>query len=246
MISEPELDDFEPPAGERPLRYEDPADPPPAARPRRPRGPWVWALAGAVLASAGWAGALYATGYGRDEGKPPLAYRVPGDLCEEVKAAALLRAFGRPMDGTNHFDVQHPAVDWYSCVGQAQGKETKGWFAAYEYDFTLAVHKETDPRPELDADADRSFWGAGEPMKREEVPGLGEYAVMLTGSDEGNPELRVVDGGAVFTVRASVNWSWNGDKEPQEEHPADSIDTTALQAAMIEDLRSLMAGLRKK
>ncbi|MFJ6936860.1 hypothetical protein [Streptomyces sp. NPDC101132] len=242
MISEPELDGG----------YEDPrggsgaAEPePPPAHGRRPAARWLWALGGAAAASAVWAGGLYVYGSGEPE-TPVIAYRTPVNLCDEVKAKALTGLMGNLRDRTVRRENEHPAVDRFTCslMGQ-ETPPTKGWSRSYEAYFTLTLHKKTDPEPEFDADSEDMRWGGVEPATPEQVPGLGENAVMMNGGDYRGPQLRVVDGGAVLVVETATNWNWFSD-EPSGEQPKDPLDNTSVQAAMIEDARALLDALRQK
>ncbi|MFJ5549627.1 hypothetical protein [Streptomyces sp. NPDC093225] len=246
MISEPELngaygDAFGPTVPAAPL-----GGAPPPTRERRPPAGWVWALGGALTASAVWAGGLYALGDRGDHDAPPVAYRVPTDLCAEVKPTGLSRLMGKLTEQPQHRESAHAAVDWFSCSMSVQGPPTKsGWQKAYDMQVTMAVHKETDPEAEFDADVDQSRWSVGT-AEREAVLGLGEKAVMLTGGTLGEPQLRVVDGGVVFMLEAGLNWGWADVHEPDGEHPDETLDDTALQSAMIEDMTALLNRLKKR
>ncbi|THA79856.1 hypothetical protein [Streptomyces sp. A0592] len=229
MISDPELDG----AGE--TRPAQPAarteESPPRGREAAGAGarrPWLWALVGAALASAVWAGGLYALG---DRlAAPQLSYRATENLCQDFEARALSRIAGdlhryRPANRQS----DHPAVRRAFCTLQ-NGESVSTLTVRAQVD----LHRKTDPGPEFDVP---SAWspaeaGAG---RTEEVRGLGERALLLVGPRDTSVELKVLHGGAVFTVQAD---GIGGE-------PNTPADTAALRAAMIEDGRALLAALKK-
>ncbi|MEU9254077.1 hypothetical protein AB0D66_19725 [Streptomyces sp. NPDC048270] len=225
MISEPELDGewgperpaetVEPGAGDRPLR-------------RPPVRSWLWALGGAVLASAVWAGALAVQDRFGTDG-PPIAYRHVEDLCTQVRLPALGAMSGEFEAGPERRG-ESPALDWSYC--QYTTPRTKGR-AAYLAEVRVELHKKSDPEPEFGQGPVLSPFMDVETVRPEKVPGLGEQA--LVSGLVRSPQIQVLDGGAVFTLNAQW-WGENADEE---------IDSDALRAAMIEDMRDLMDRLRK-
>ncbi|MGW0390313.1 hypothetical protein ACWDYJ_05300 [Streptomyces sp. NPDC003042] len=222
MISEPELEGEW--SSDRPAELARP--PAPGERLRGPRAPWLWALGGAVLASAVWAGALVVRERYADAG-PPIAYRHAEDLCKEEPLKALgglAGGFesGRPIHG------ESPAPDWSYCELDTQ---TSG--VSYHAQLLVELHKKTDPEPEFGAGPGFDVGGGRALVEVRQVPGLGERALFFPHIVV--PRLQVVDGGAVFTLTAQT-WADDGEPEPDED---------AVTAAMIEDMRVLMARLRK-
>ncbi|WP_159393542.1 hypothetical protein [Streptomyces sp. TN58] len=227
MISDPELDG----AGEtRPAQpAEQTALPPPSGREAtgaRARRPWWWALGGAALASAVWAGGLYA--WGDRLAAPDLSYRATENLCQDFAARKLSRIAGdlhryRPVNRQD----DRPAVHRASCSLQ-NGESVSTLHVTAQVD----LHRRTDPGPEFDVPPawHPSETGAG---RTEEVRGIGERALFLVGPQETSAELKVLHGGAVFTLRASGN------------EPKTPADTAVLRAAMAEDARELMTALKK-
>ncbi|RST06136.1 hypothetical protein EF910_10420 [Streptomyces sp. WAC07149] len=228
MISEPELDGNW--AGASPAEL---AGPParPGGREARGRAPWLWALGGALLASAVWAGVLVVQERDAAAG-PPLAYRHSEQLCGEVP----LKAVGAAMGGLGVGMPSHgegPALDWSHCFSIG-GKE--GSPLTYDAQVMVELHKKTDPEAEFGAGPDLNVNLRSASVVPEQVPGLGERAVFS--GQEAGPRLQVLDGGAVFTIRI-MWWSGQDGKEPD-------VDETALKAAMVEDMRVLMDRLRRK
>ncbi|MCX4627847.1 hypothetical protein [Streptomyces sp. NBC_01443] len=227
MISEPELEgEWDP--GRPPTAAEEPESP--RERVRGPRRAWLWALGGAVLASAVWAGVLTAQDRFGDAA-PRIAYRHVEDLCK-VKLTAVS---GSTEQLTGHYGrhEEHPALDWAYC---AHGAPYVDGRLSYEVEVLVRLHKKTDPRTEFGA-GPTGLGGIGAMASSggevEQVPGLGERALLT--HRVGGSRLEVLDGGAVF----SLTVQWYG--EPDAADP----DEAAVQAAMVEDMRALMTSLRK-
>ncbi|MFD6231064.1 hypothetical protein ACFWFZ_30000 [Streptomyces sp. NPDC060232] len=229
MITDPELDDAWETgrAGEQAEAAEELAPRGRAEGAAGARRPWLWALGGALVASAVWAGGLYA--FGEKLAAPEISYRATENLCEDFRARALGQIAGdlhryRPMNQEN----DHPAVRGAICV--LQNAETVSTLTVRAQ---VDLHDKTDPGPEFDVP---SLWlaaqvGAG---ATESVQGLGERAVVFVMPGDA-VQLRVLDGGAVFTLE-TYGSGIAGDT------PA---DTAAIQSALVEDARALMAALKK-
>ncbi|WP_162688612.1 MULTISPECIES: hypothetical protein [unclassified Streptomyces] len=245
MITEPEFDGGssgspEPPG--LPEAYEEGPGP--------LRRPWRWALGGALLASALWAGAWGAVA--PQDGRPPLRYALPMSLCDEAKLPALARlAETAGWEYTPRL-WEHPGVDQALCMlSTPRGGSQEPPAApslAYEVQVSVTLHKLTDPAPEFGADPGGIGWIGTVRSDPRSVPGLGERA-LITEAEYGKWwRLTVLDGGAVFTMDVSV-WTDTGDdgrvvegEGPLPEPP--KPDTDALQAAMIDDMHTLMKVLR--
>lgn len=231
MISEPELEgEWEP---ERPAEVAEQgagggASP---AGPGRPARRWLWALGGAVAASAVWAGTLALENRFTDE--PRVAYRHTEELCSQAPLKALAEVAGR-LDQRVARQDRRPALEWATCdYNGAWPDEGLGYYGKVE----VQLHKKTDPGPEFGAGLGLDAYIGPEIDEVRQVPGLGERALLhdyLAAS-----RLQVLDGGAVFTL--TVQWTGHGpagtDGEP---------DKDAVAAAMIEDVRALMKALEKK
>ncbi|MFD9355499.1 hypothetical protein [Streptomyces sp. NPDC060031] len=227
MISEPELAEDWPedgPAG--------PARPAPAGEAgeavRGPARPWLWALGGAVLASAVWAGAWAVQDRFVDAG-PPIAYRHSEDLCKDASPRAV-GALAGGFEAGVPYHAETPALDWSYCSSGVRWVEGHVTLQAQT---VVESHHTTDPGPEFGEGPgfDPDLHSAA--AEAERVPGLGERALI---SEYGMAcRIQVLDGGVVFSI--TVRWyGREGDPEP---------DRDALKAAMIEDARELMDALRK-
>ncbi|WP_329122191.1 hypothetical protein [Streptomyces sp. NBC_01465] len=226
--------------------------PPRAPRPRRP---WLWALGGAVVASAVWGGALFAYERGRDDGVDIKGYAVGADLCQKVRLKALTAAIGereRENDPVR-WDDRNSTLDRARCTVGIQSAEEKAKAEkeksslSYSVGLSAALHKVTDPGPEFRATLSKNDWYVDQKSKVEEVPGLGDEAYMVTTNDgnAGIPELRVRDGSAVFTLNVDISMNSYGDMEAAGPKPPSTAEMAALQPAMIEDMRAMMAALKK-
>ncbi|MFB7172868.1 hypothetical protein ACFCYM_18860 [Streptomyces sp. NPDC056254] len=233
MISEPELDGVWESA--RPMEVAQDE----AVRERRPDRPWWWVAAAVVVTSALWAGGLYAFGDRLGQAAPEARYTVPDDLCEPFKGSALTKALGPFTESTPRKAGRAPALDWAACTRDGDTKDGPGGYIVVAM---VELHKVSDPAPEfgLGAPSDRMF---GNDLQWEEVPGLGEQALVGSSGRGGDLRLRVRDGGAVFTFD-TMFFTRSEEAGPPEKGEAQP-DQDALTAAAIEDMRALMAALRK-
>ncbi|MGW7333562.1 hypothetical protein ACWGIU_34165 [Streptomyces sp. NPDC054840] len=234
MITDPELGEEWKTDILEPARSADRAAPGPRATGGPGRRPWLWALGGAVVASALWGGGLYA--FGDRPAEPDLAYRTSKNLCQDFRAQALSGITGdmhrkRPV---NH-ESDHPAVYAARCGLANAGKD--GAPSDFEVVAQVDLHRKTDPSAEFDAPALPTIAYTGG-VRTAAVPDLGERAVMNVMSGEKWLVLKVLDGGAVFTVEAGVDTF-------AETNGRAATDVDAVQAAMIEDMRELMAALKQ-
>lgn len=233
MIGEPEIDgDWD--ADTELVARE--AAPDPVREPvRGPRTPWRWALGGAVAASLVWAGALAVQDRFTDT--PRMDYRHSGNLCEEVSLTSLGRTIGRSFKGPGNSDGNEGlsrAQDWESCgVGMPYEEGAYSFQAAV----LVELHKKTDPGPEFATGPGSHTVMRTDPAERREVSGLGERAVLDRYYGGGGDQLTVLDGGAVFTL--TVEWFRSSEDAER------TVDEDAIDAAMIEDVRALMAKLRR-
>lgn len=193
--------------------------------------PWKWALGGAVVASAVWAGGLYAVG--GPPGDPEIAYRASKNLCEDFAARTLGGIAGdlHKLRPVNH-ESSNRAVDGAVCsLSNIEG--------AQDFSVTARVdlHKKADPSVEFDAPPLGLMANVGA-VHTEAVPGLGERAAMIGSAGDQFMRLKAVDGGAEFSIEVSA-FTFG------ERHGRPATDADAVKAAMAEDLRELIAALRK-
>ncbi|MGW7361558.1 hypothetical protein ACWGI0_34330 [Streptomyces sp. NPDC054802] len=248
MISEPEMvPDGHFGAAELPQQRPSPddvvadGDGPAAPRPSRPA--WLWALGGAVVASAVWAAGLYAYGYG---GPDLGGYRASKDLCADAEFKGLTATVGERMDeGSGGWGSEHESLHEAWCYTDLRppghvvetdedGNELTS-FPHVSLSYTL--HKKTDPGPEFEGwVAARIDTGDDEAVPLRRIDGLGERALITDEEVGGSTTLHVLDGQAVFTM--SVNSDW----DPESGEPL--TDVSELQPVMVQDMRALMAELK--
>ncbi|MFE7512011.1 hypothetical protein ACFU8I_12430 [Streptomyces sp. NPDC057540] len=224
MISEPELV-----GGEEFDVHEVLSDVPPP-RPPRARRPWLWALGGAVLASALWGGGLYAYAQKKDPGPDLGGYASPAKLCEKAGLKALGGILGKRSEDGVGPEMDDPAVYQASC-SMTYGDQDAG----YSAQLTYTLHKVTDPGPEFAARA--KYYDLATP-----IGGLGEQAFFSDRGGDGG-ELRVLDGQAEFELQIYRQYSTDEQGNPLGE--AKVVDLSGIDVPMTQDLLALMEALRK-
>lgn len=222
----------------------------PVGEPRQ-RKPWLWALGGVVLASAVWAAALFLYGWGN--GRPDLrGYQLDRDPCPSLPLKSIGAAIA-PRESTTEVEsglLSHAALDRIACFVPLRSPGTaeqpkSGWSVGYSVGITVELHKKTDPGAEFEAKQRLTDGGFDPEAKLETVPNLGDKAILLT-QDEGTSELRVLEGGAVFSLSLSASTQYQSEESgegPVDDGP-DLPDLTPYQAAMISDMRDLMSNLK--
>ncbi|MFF3685351.1 hypothetical protein [Streptomyces sp. NPDC002187] len=218
---------------------------------RRAPGPaWLWALGGAVAASAVWAGGLYA--YGTPDPDPDLGgYRASKDLCEDAKLASLTSELGA-MHSKSPASSDHQSLSKASCyadLGEQEEVPVDVGDDAYEGQpasvwVEYVLHKKTDPGPEFEAAVRAEHFFPGSDIKIEDVQGLGERALVVKDGPDGDPTMHVLDGQAVFALHASAGYEGDLDGEDGEDG-GDTDDLSGITPLMVNDMRSLMAELKK-
>ncbi|MFJ4408399.1 hypothetical protein [Streptomyces sp. NPDC088910] len=262
MITEPELTDGS--GDDRPVDVIGDDDRPREPRGgrlsgvRRRRGPWVWALAGAVVASAAWAGALRGADYGRTAPPDLHGYRL-ADPCTVAALQPLVDMIGL----SSMSEIPGPmnvgrTLDHIACRLVGNTSENDGWITSYTISVSVDLHKKTDPRTEFedglkarDADPAEPAAGSGvvmvhDPRTSRPVTGLGDRA-FLTG-DSTSQTVDVLHGGAVFSIEAGATEEWIGAGERPTDaggspEPPPHVDTKRFGAQLPRAVRHLMSVL---
>ncbi|MYS78844.1 hypothetical protein [Embleya scabrispora] len=128
-----------------------PYGPPPGSAGGRGRG-WLWALVGAGVASAVWAGAVFATGgFGGADGAPGQAgYRYTADLCAATDLGAFTGFVAQDAPGPNATGMREPDLETMGCNAQLEPKDsTSGSNPVAWITETVTLHKKTDPKDEF-------------------------------------------------------------------------------------------------
>ncbi|WP_415947875.1 hypothetical protein [Streptomyces sp. KLOTTS4A1] len=235
MISEPELIG----ADGEPVAPADVVEPPPP--PARPTGrrPWLWALGGALVASAVWAGTLYELGKG--PATDLKGYELPEDLCTSAKLSALASEYGKRTP--DHRAVREdPALDRAWCDLRFGDPQADGLHVMARVE--VALHKKTDPASEFEVLATQSDWRDGGKVAHEPVSGLGDQAVYMAEPDMSGPQLQVREGAVVLRISLSTMYTeWVEEDEVRPDFP--EADFSGVQAPMVADMKDLMAELKK-
>ncbi|MFE4827481.1 hypothetical protein [Streptomyces sp. NPDC056672] len=231
-------------AGRRPSRLLQ--LPRPSWLPSR-RAPWLWALGGALVASAVWAAGLYA--YGGTE--PDLGgYQVSRDLCQDAELPAMSALLGKRQFPRAAVDEQL-AIDRAFCsltlmAGRRNEVKNDSRPVAYAgVDINYSLHKRTDPGPEFDATVTRLAPDGALERRVMRIPDLGERAYMVTDPSGDSPELTVLDGQAVLTIAVSQTVNYTANPATGDLKAPDAIDFSGVQPAMVEDMRDLMDALKR-
>ncbi|MFB7513763.1 hypothetical protein [Streptomyces sp. NPDC056144] len=245
MISEPELGDGDPFYSAEVL-----TESPPPGEPRPPRAgrPWLWALGGAVVASAVWGGGLYAYERGRgDEGVDLGGYKAVGNLCEKAELRQLVGILGKrssdsgdsasrspqgdPVEGDPEDRTSESTMDVANC-SLMFGPPDTGYSATVNY----VRHLVTDPGPEFDDNA-RRFYG-GLPLA-----GVGEKAYMDVSQDNGGASMQVLDGQVEIAIHLYTVSSWDEEKG-ESVRKTKPIDLSGIETPLSQDMLALMKALK--
>ncbi|MFG3257960.1 hypothetical protein [Streptomyces sp. NPDC048172] len=215
--------------------------------PRRTPG-WLWALGGALLASAVWAGSLLATGgfeKGGDTGggKADLAgYTVPSDMCEPFDRSALAARYSEESGDPTSYGSKDPALSSAYC--SVTMKSSGSDYARTYVSFTGDWHKKSDPEPEfaprMKAYTERS--DDTSTYRVRQIGGIGEEAFLILDKSQGGDTVRwarlaVRDG----WFEGTLEWS-NYGTGPND---GESLSETELRKMMTSDMKATLEALKK-
>jgi hypothetical protein len=214
---------------------------------------WMWAVGGAVAASAVWA-ALLTSGLGPNQHhKPDLhGYRITNSPCQGGTFDAVSKAVKGEHGSASTADIVHgAAVDRAKCSFVTTAQPRAGWTTAYIVSLAVELHKLTDPRAEFE-DA-RALDAASLDIADDTsvVPGVGDRAYTLAFDDQ-SQDLKVLYGGAVLTLDLTANTYWTGsgpgpipgDLVSDTAHAPSTPDLQTFTPALVTTARSVMAALR--
>ncbi|MCI3933428.1 hypothetical protein [Streptomyces sp. AN091965] len=240
------------PAGQPPAF--PPQGPPPAAK--RPVPPWVWGLGGAVVASAVWAGVLFAGGTlgGGDDEADLAGYHVQKNLCDAVTIDAFKERYESRLgsDPNSHYASRQQGLDVNNCNWSLKDKNASASdYSSVFVNSTAQWHKKSEPEGEF-ASLYKGFEDRSQgayAYETKSVDGFGDEAFLVvekrssTGSKTGPKEF----GGMTLAVRDGwftfeLQWSWYGSstsgssKAPSEQEVEKMIKS---------DARDALAALKK-
>ncbi|GCB91174.1 hypothetical protein [Streptomyces noursei] len=176
----------------------------PGAAPSRGVSGWLWAVGGAVAATAIGASVMFATGAFSSEPHPVLkGYAFRDDLCSVTSLMPFENAHykTKPSAGTGstgssgpssppnpqHSGSRMGSMDsmWCNVSLTPEGAGTTDYSSSWVYS-AATLHKKTDPAPEF-ADLYRAYetQQTSTTYKVEPVPGIGDEAFLVTRNDSG-------------------------------------------------------------
>lgn len=243
------------PYGQQPSPYgQPPAPPAPPAGPRKPTPGWVWGIGGVVVASALWAGALFATGnLGSDSGadgeKADLAgYAYTKDLCEVSPLDAFKKKYEIDSDSTSttNYGTRQEGFDQSYCSRKLKdpAADADSYSSIYVYS-TARWNKATDPAGDF-ASEQKAYEDQSQKTysyKTKAVSGIGDEAFVVTEtSGTGDDDLN----GMTLAVREGwftyqMHWSSYAGTDDKSEPPTASEVEEMLRS----DTRAAMDGLKK-
>lgn len=247
MISEPELTGG---PGEEPAEVI--ADPAAGALSGGPgRRPWVWAVGGAVVASALW-GAGLRLWDAQHGGGPDLHGYVLGD---SPCAGGTLGPLTSALHATDTAVIAPTAarlgkaLDQARCTLEIYAPDPQtGSLDRFQVSVAIDLHKRTDPRREFEDQAGLDPQSLTPAVAVREVAGLGDEAVAQTVSRQ-REELHVLHGGAVFSltltgyVAGAVSEDTLGALHGGPRTAAS--DVARFEPAMVGAMRNVMKGQQK-
>ncbi|MEU5952773.1 hypothetical protein [Streptomyces sp. NPDC047525] len=244
------------PYGQQPGPYgQPPAPPAPPAGPRKPTPGWVWGIGGVVVASALWAGALFATGnLGSDSGSGGGAdadlagYQYTKDLCDVSPLDAFKKKYEIDPDASTLTDYtsRQKAFDQSYCSRKLKDPDASAdsYSSIFVYS-TARWHKKTDPAGDF-ASEQKAYEDQSQKTysyKTKAVSGIGDEAFLVTEtSGTGDDDLN----GMTLAVREGwftyqMHWSSYAGTDDKSEPPTAS----EVEEMLTSDTRAAMDGLKK-
>ncbi|MFF8830152.1 hypothetical protein [Streptomyces sp. NPDC015131] len=249
---------------QQPNPYAQPVPPPPVQQPpvaggggggRRGVPGWVWGLGGVVVASAVWAGALFATGTLGGARAEFGGHRYQEALCEKTSLDAFgkrYRVVKEDAGADNGFASQQKAIDQSYCNTDLEDPRAGEDSYLSLYVTTRAEwHKTTDPAGEFASlqlsNEDRS--DKNYTYETEKVDGFGDEAYLVTerrGGDKGalggttlaGMTLAVRDGWFTF----EMSWNWYGGSPEEKVTPPAPQEVRAMLEADTRDTLDALKG----
>ncbi|MFG3197134.1 hypothetical protein ACGFYT_13470 [Streptomyces sp. NPDC048208] len=204
----------------QPPQYGPPPFPPPAAGSGAAGRAVLWAVVGAVVASAAWAAGVFligATAGAADLG----GYAAPSDLCSRSDYTSFKDEYSASDSSPTHSSLKDAALDESYC--SASLKKSGSSYADAYLTLQVDLHKKTDPGPEFTAtwknyDESHSGYDVGP------VEDIGDEAYLVTrdttsGTSSGSryATLAVREGWVTYTMSYSAYLSsYDPDKDPPQ------------------------------
>ncbi|MEV7320751.1 hypothetical protein [Streptomyces sp. NPDC093970] len=198
--------------------YPLPAAPPSAGGSQAGRAV-LWLAVGAVVASAGWAAALFLTG-GLGGGADLRGYQAPANLCSGADYSSFQDEYPDSDSSPTKNVLKDPALDESYC--SLSLKKTGSSYADAYLSIQVDLHRKTDPGPEFTATW-KNYGDSHTDYDVSPVQDIGDEAYLVTedtGSGSGTSgsryaTLAVRDGWMTYTMSYSAYFSsYGSDKNP--------------------------------
>lgn len=179
----------------------------------------LWAVVGAVVASAGWAAGLFLTG-GFGSSADLRGYRAPANLCSSADYSSFKDEY--PVDDSSPTKnvMKDPALDQSYC--SLSLKKTSSSYGDAYLSLEVDLHKKTDPAPEFTATW-KNYGDSHSDYDVTPVQGIGDEAYLVT-QDTSNGSttsgaryatLAVRDGWMTYSMSYSAYFSsYDSDTDP--------------------------------
>ncbi|SDJ59423.1 hypothetical protein [Streptomyces indicus] len=165
--------------------------PPPA--PRKGIPGWVWGIGGVVVASAVWAGALFATGNLGSPGADLGGYAYEKDLCSVAQMSSFEDRYekGTEENDETKYSSKRPSVDQSYCSLDLKDKQSTDEYSSTYLTYNATWHKKADPEPEYAdlAKSNEDYDYEGSKTIVTKLDGLGDEAWLTTETSDTDDEL---------------------------------------------------------
>ncbi|WBO68062.1 hypothetical protein [Streptomyces camelliae] len=179
----------------------------------------LWAVVGAVVASAAWAGGVFLIG-GKSDSADLRGYAAPADLCSRADYSSFKSEYPQDDATPTKNTLKNPALDESYCsLGL---KKTGSTYADAYLTMQLDLHRKTDPGPEFTA-LWKNYADSHSGYEVSTVSGIGDEAYLVSqdttggsaGSGSRSATLTVRDGWVTYemTYNAYLS-SYDQDKNP--------------------------------
>ncbi|WP_229713096.1 hypothetical protein [Streptomyces fuscichromogenes] len=199
--------------------YPPPVAPPPATGGNAVGRAVLWAVVGAVVASAGWAAGLFLTG-GLGAGADLRGYRAPANLCSSADYSSFKDEYPVADSAPTKNAMKDPALDESYC--SLSLKKTSSSYGDAYLTMQVDLHRKTDPAPEFTATW-KNYGDSHTDYDVSPVQGIGDEAYLVT-QDTSNGStttgsryatLAVRDGWMTYTMSYSAYLStYDSDTDP--------------------------------
>jgi hypothetical protein len=172
----------------------------------------LWAVVGAVVASALWGGGVLLFGKDSSPKADLRGYQLVSKLCDSVDLSAFKSTYPKDDDDPTQYTAKTPTLDEMYCDESLQ-QESETYPDSYVY-VEVDLHKKTDPSGEF-ADSWRSYTQHTDHYTVTPVKGYGDeaYLVSDTTTSSAYVTLAVRDGWVTYTMQWS-NYSVGSSGSP--------------------------------